>query len=73
LKQKESLSVIALKSTLRIRLRQDGLRVWFDEWDVVQADGTKRKSVSELQPSAFSLQPLLRAFGLDWVQLEAEI
>jgi hypothetical protein len=53
------------------RLRKDGLKVWFDEWEIARADRAKRKSASELPPSAFSLQPLLRAFGSDWAQLEA--
>ena len=41
------------------RLRKDGLKVWFDEWEIANAEGAKRESVSELEPSAFSLQPLL--------------
>jgi hypothetical protein len=50
------------------RLRQDGLTVWpvapkrlreggFNERDPAKAKGGKPKSASELQPSAFSLQP----------------
>ena len=57
------------------RLRKDGLKVWFDEWEIAKVEGAKRKSASEHQPSALSLQPFLglsaNAFGSDWAQLEA--
>jgi hypothetical protein len=43
------------------RLRADGLQVWFDEWVLAKAKGEKRKSASELHPSAFILQPFLDA------------
>jgi hypothetical protein len=33
------------------------LNVWFDEWDIAKAESGLRKGLSELQPSAFSLQP----------------
>jgi TIR domain/WD domain, G-beta repeat len=54
------------------RLRQDGLRVWFDEWVLKPGDsipamveqGVKRSRVLVLCMSA-------NAFGSDWSQLEA--
>jgi hypothetical protein len=44
----------AVVRLLAERLREDGLKVWFDEWEIGQAQPA---SASELQPSAFSLQP----------------
>ena len=46
------------------RLRKDELKVWFDEWELLVA-ASRQSAGSALQPSAFSLQPLLRAFGSD--------
>ena len=43
------------------RLRKDGLKVWFDECEIAEAEGAKRKSASELQPSALSLEAFLSA------------
>jgi hypothetical protein len=44
----------AVVHPLAERLRKDGLKVWFDEWEIGQAQPA---SASELQPSAFILQP----------------
>ena len=78
-----SLKDKAVVRPLAERLRKDGLKVWFDEWEIAKAESGK--GASELQPSAFSLQPLLEhglersrvlvlcmsanAFGSDWAQL----
>jgi len=57
------------------RLRANGLKLWFDEWETAQANNATQKRPSEFQPLAFSLQPFLdlsaNAFGSDWAQLEA--
>ena len=39
------------------RLRVNGRNMWFDEWEITEAEGSKRKRASELHPLAFSLQP----------------
>jgi len=60
------------------RLRKDGVKVWFDEWEVPNA---------ELHPSSLIIHPLdeqglersrvlvlcmsVNAFGSDWAQLES--
>jgi TIR domain len=60
------------------RLKNDGVKVWFDEWEIPEA---------ELHPSSLSLHPLYEkglersrvlvlcmsanAFGSDWAQLES--
>ena len=61
----------AVVRPLAERLRKDGLNVWpvpperlgvggFDEWAIAKSESVKGKRASELQPSAFSLQPVLR-------------
>jgi hypothetical protein len=40
------------------RLQQDGLKMWFDEWEIGKSTGRNRGGRSELHASAFSLQPL---------------
>jgi hypothetical protein len=52
----------AVMRPLAERLRQDGL--------TSNAKGRRLKAEVEFQPSAFSLQPLLPAFGSEWAQLE---
>ena len=49
----------AVVRPLAERLRQDGLKVWFGEWEIGKAEGTEPESAAGLQPSASSLQPLL--------------
>jgi len=51
----------AVVRSLAERLRNDGLTVWFDEWEIAEALGREPDSASELQPLSFSLQPLLDA------------
>ena len=41
------------------RLKQAGLRVWFDEWNIPKAEGKRMKDESELHPSSFIPHPLL--------------
>ena len=41
------------------RLKQAGLRVWFDEWNIPKAEGKRLKDESELHPSSFIPNPLL--------------
>ena len=56
----------AVVRPLAERLRADGLKVWFDEWVLKPGDSIPAKIKKglphfELQPSTFSLQPLLCA------------
>ena len=41
------------------RLKQAGLRVWFDEWKLPEAEGKRMKVEPELHPSSFIPHPLL--------------
>ena len=40
------------------RFRKDGLKVWFDEWEIAKTDGAKPKAATKFQALAFSPQPL---------------
>ena len=58
----------AVVRPLAERLRQDGLKVWFDEWVLKPGDSIPAKieeglehSQFTFQPSAFILQPFLDA------------
>jgi small GTP-binding protein len=54
------------------RLRQDGLRVWFDEWELKSGDNIPAKIEDGLERSrtvVFCMSA--NAFGSDWAQLEA--
>jgi hypothetical protein len=53
------------------RLRQDGLRVWFDEWEIRPSDSIPAKIEAGLEHSRV-LVPCMsaHAFGSDWAQLE---
>ena len=68
------------------RLRQDGLKVWFDEWEIPVASVSDRRDDSRRSESAATAAKIeeglehsrvlvlcmsANAFGLDWVQLEA--
>jgi hypothetical protein len=63
------------------RLRKDGLKVWFDEWEIKPGDSTPAKVEEGLEHSQFGFrnsecgfaQPGMsaNAFGSDWAQLEA--
>jgi hypothetical protein len=49
----------AVVRPLAERLRQDGLKVWLDEWEIPKADGRRQKAEGEIHPSSFLLHPLL--------------
>ena len=54
------------------RLRQDGLRVWFDEWVLRPGDRIPAKIEDGLEHSrVLVLCMSANAFGSDWAQLEA--
>ena len=54
------------------RLRADGLRVWFDEWEIKPNDDGQAKIEDGLEHSrVLVLCMSAHAFGSDWAQLEA--
>jgi GTPase SAR1 family protein len=54
------------------RLRADGLRVWFDEWELKPGDSIPAKIEEGLEGSrVLVLCMSANAFGSDWAQLEA--
>jgi hypothetical protein len=54
------------------RLRQDGLKVWFDEWVLKPGDSIPAKIEEGLEHSrVLVLCMSAHAFGSDWAQLEA--
>jgi small GTP-binding protein len=54
------------------RLRADGLRVWFDEWEIKPGDSIPAKIEEGLERSrVLVLCMSADAFGSDWAQLEA--
>jgi hypothetical protein len=54
------------------RLRADGLRVWFDEWEIKPGDSIPAKIEEGLEGSrVLVLCMSANAFGSDWAQLEA--
>ena len=54
------------------RLRKDGLRVWFDDWEVKAGDSIPAKIEDGLEHSrVLVLCMSANAFGSDWAQLEA--
>jgi WD40 repeat protein len=54
------------------RLRKDGLRVWFDEWEIRPGDSIPAKIEEGLERSrALVLCMSANAFGSDWAQLES--
>ena len=54
------------------RLRQDGLKVWFDEWVLKPGDSIPVKIEEGLEHSrVLVLCMSANAFGSDWAQLEA--
>jgi len=56
------------------RLRADGVRVWFDEWEIKAGDSIPAKIEEGLQRSrVLVLCMSAGAFGSDWAQLEAGI
>jgi hypothetical protein len=54
------------------RLRADGLRVWFDEWEIKPGDSIPAKVDEGLEHSrVLVLCMSAHAFGSDWARLEA--
>lgn len=54
------------------RLRADGLRVWFDEWEIRAGDSIPAKIEEGLEHSrVLVLCMSANAFGSDWAQLES--
>jgi len=61
-----------LVRALAERLRADGLRVWFDEWELKAGDSIPAKIEEGLERSrVLVLCMSASAFGSDWTQLEA--
>ena len=62
----------AVVRPLAERLRQDGLKVWFDEWVLKPGDSIPAKIEEGLEHSrVLVLCMSANAFGSDWAQLEA--
>lgn len=62
----------AVVRPLAERLRQDGLKVWFDEWEIKRRDSIPAKIEEGLEHSrVLVLCMSAQAFGSDWAQLEA--
>ncbi len=56
------------------RLRKDGLRVWFDEWEIYIGDSISAKIEEGLEHSrVLVLCMSANAFGSDWAQLESGV
>jgi len=54
------------------RLRGDGLKVWFDEWQIKPGDNIPHKIEEGLERSrVLVLCMSASAFGSDWAQLES--
>jgi hypothetical protein len=54
------------------RLRADGLRVWFDAWEIKPGDHLMKKIEEGLEQSrVLVLCMSANAFGSDWAQLES--
>ena len=55
------------------RLRADGLRVWFDEWEIKPGDSIPSKTEEGLENSRVLVLCLsANAFGSGWERLENE-
>lgn len=62
----------AVVRPLAERLRADGLKVWFDEWEIKPGDSIPAKIEEGLEHSRVLVLCLsAQAFGSDWAQLEA--
>src|ERR1700680_1451116 len=57
---------------IAVRLRTDGLRVWFDDWEINLGDSVRAKIEEGLEQSRVLVLWLsAHAFGSDWTRLEA--
>ena len=62
----------AIVRPLAERLRKDGLRVWFDEWEIQSGDNIPSRLEEGLERSRVLLLCMsANAFGSDWAQLES--
>jgi hypothetical protein len=58
--------------SLAHRLRSDGLRVWFGEWEIIPGEDLRQKIENALNQSrALILCMSANAFAADWPQLES--
>ncbi|HWB04842.1 MAG TPA: toll/interleukin-1 receptor domain-containing protein [Verrucomicrobiales bacterium] len=63
----------AVVRPLAERLRKDGLKVWFDEWEIKPGDSIPAKIEEGLEHSrVLVLCVSVSALGLNWTVLEAE-
>ena len=63
----------AVVRELAERLREDGIRVWFDEWDIKLGDSILSKIESALDLSRVLVLCMSEhAFGSDWAMLESQ-
>src|SRR6516165_593719 len=64
----------AVVRTLAERLQADGLRVWFDEWEIKAGHNIPAKIEEGLEHSRVLLLCMsANAFGSDWAQLESGV
>jgi small GTP-binding protein len=62
----------AIVRPLAERLRKDGLRVWFDEWQLKPGDSVPKRIDDGLEQSRVLVLCMSEnAFGSDWAQLES--
>lgn len=62
----------AIVRTVAERLKANGLRVWFDEWEIRPGDSIPAKIEEGLEHSrVLVLCMSAHAFGSEWAQLEA--
>ena len=63
----------AVVRELAERLREDGIRVWFDEWDITLGDSIPSKIESALDSTRVLVLCMSEhAFGSDWAMLESQ-
>ncbi|HEX7331150.1 MAG TPA: toll/interleukin-1 receptor domain-containing protein [Pyrinomonadaceae bacterium] len=63
----------AIVRPLAEQLRNDGLRVWFDEWEIKRGDNIPAKIEEGLEHSRLLVLCMsANAFGSDWAELESQ-
>jgi len=63
----------AVVRELAERLREDGIRVWFDEWEITLGDSIPSKIESALDSTRVLVLCMSEhAFGSDWAMLESQ-